>query len=665
MSNSHKHTIILGDVYDGLASLEDHLFDAAITSPPYWGQRDYDLHFQIGAENTYLEYIQKLVTVFSLLRKKLKNKGVFFLNIGDKYLSKYGNTPLGMIPYKLAHFMCVEGWLLKDIMIWYKPNHMPSSIKNRFSNTYEPVFVFSVSDENYYTLEKENQGFSNILKIKTQPTQYKHVAVYPEKLVETLLNYSIPNGGNVLDPFAGSGTTCKAAQNLSSPLNNIFFNSTMIEANPSYVEIMKKRCELHNNDIIRVPNVTRKSINLSFDISPKIQTRFSKYDYNSSQGRIKIFDNIEEYFSFVEFLKSEKGKEIIKEDGILYIGVKSNDLEIFTSTSTLNDSGWVIRNQLVIKNGNGWFPIYFIVSDTKSAEYFFNLDNIRIKHKHPINNDYHNKNFVGYKVTNASIKDRKLKGKIISIEEQHQDGFPKLVLVKWDCGTTTKEYVIHKEDTNNFLHFSCPFCQSQLKNYYSNGESICGKCKKRLWKDFSSIPTLIEKNPYTDISKQIYYYKERKEASALFEKNYNGKFKSESKINMGASPGARVSTQEEYFSVQRFYFANQPMIADYLNLLRETKCISKIDFTKLFPDSYKHTVGHWFRKDMGGSLPTSDDLDLIKKYLPIDSNYYNYINRRAIKLQTVSHDNKGKNPGDYLEIDLPSVLKLLSKTFSH
>lgn len=133
---------------------------------------------------------------------------------------------------------------------------------------------------------------------------------------------------------------------------------------------------------------------------------------------------------------------------------------------------------------------------------------------------------------------------------------------------------------------------------------------------------------------------------------------------MGASLGARASTQEEYFSVQRLYNVNQAMVADYLNILRESKGYSKNGFTELFSKFYKHTVGHWLRKDMGGSLPTMKDLQLICKYLPIEKSYYNYINRRAIKLQTVSNSHKGKNPGDFFEVDLEKVNKILLKTFS-
>jgi len=139
-----------------------------------------------------MEYIARLLLIFDKLLERMSDKGVFFLNVGDKYLSRYGKTPLGFIPYKLAYFMTKRGWILNDILIWYKPNHMPTSVKNRFANSYEPVFVLSKNRENYFTEYVEtDENYSNILKVNLQPTPYRHVAVYPEELVEKLINMTI------------------------------------------------------------------------------------------------------------------------------------------------------------------------------------------------------------------------------------------------------------------------------------------------------------------------------------------------------------------------------------------------------------------------------------------------------------------------------------------
>jgi len=139
--------VLLGDVVRQLQRIPDKSIDLAITSPPYWIQRDYGVKGQIGVEETPDEYIDKLLTAFNELRRVLKDTGSFFLNIGDKYLGK----DLQMIPYKLAIKMQENGWVLRNILIWHKTNAMPSPLNDRFSNTYEPVFFFVKKPDNYLT----------------------------------------------------------------------------------------------------------------------------------------------------------------------------------------------------------------------------------------------------------------------------------------------------------------------------------------------------------------------------------------------------------------------------------------------------------------------------------------------------------------------------------
>ncbi|GAG70793.1 unnamed protein product, partial [marine sediment metagenome] len=191
--------ILQGDVYASLETLENNSISAAITSPPYWKQRDYGFEGQIGQEETPEGFIGHLLTIFSKLRDKLCENGIFFLNIGDKYQNQYGKSHLLMIPYRLAYHMVKEGWILVDIIIWHKPNHMPSSVKDRFSNTYEPVFVFARNKNNIY---QKNRG--NLLKINLQQLKWKHTAAFPEKLIEELLKrLKLKDFDLILDPFAG------------------------------------------------------------------------------------------------------------------------------------------------------------------------------------------------------------------------------------------------------------------------------------------------------------------------------------------------------------------------------------------------------------------------------------------------------------------------------
>ncbi len=113
-----KDLILQGDVWTCLDLITDNSIAVVITSPPYWKQRDYKFDGQIGQENTPEEYIGRLVTVFDKLKQKLRNDGVFFLNVGDKYLSRYGKSHLLQIPYRLAYHLLKNGWRLEDIIIW-------------------------------------------------------------------------------------------------------------------------------------------------------------------------------------------------------------------------------------------------------------------------------------------------------------------------------------------------------------------------------------------------------------------------------------------------------------------------------------------------------------------------------------------------------------------
>lgn len=141
--------VLIGDVLEKLKELKDNnvFVDTIITSPPYWKQRNYGVSKQIGNERTAEEYITNMLGVATALKSVLKDNGSFFLNMGDKYVNKN----LNMIPFKLAIAIQSNGWVLRNVIIWYKPNHMPSSIKDRLVNTWEPVFFFVKATENKYT----------------------------------------------------------------------------------------------------------------------------------------------------------------------------------------------------------------------------------------------------------------------------------------------------------------------------------------------------------------------------------------------------------------------------------------------------------------------------------------------------------------------------------
>jgi len=139
-------TIYNGDSIDIMKQMPDESVNTIITSPPYWSLRDYGVESQIGLEGTLDKYLEKMLAVTIEVKRVLRKDGVFFLNWGDCYDSKC------MV---LQNFRGVirmvdeQGWILRNVIIWYKPNHMPSSVKDRFTNAYEPVFLL-VKNKNYW-----------------------------------------------------------------------------------------------------------------------------------------------------------------------------------------------------------------------------------------------------------------------------------------------------------------------------------------------------------------------------------------------------------------------------------------------------------------------------------------------------------------------------------
>ena len=134
--------IIIDDVFTALKKIPDKSISVVVTSPPYWNLRDYQDKNQIGNEDNPQQYVDKLIAIGNEILRILKDNGAYFLNIGDTYVDKN----LQMIPQKIAIGMQNNGWMLRNQIIWYKPDHMPSPVKKRFTNTYEPIFFFTKND---------------------------------------------------------------------------------------------------------------------------------------------------------------------------------------------------------------------------------------------------------------------------------------------------------------------------------------------------------------------------------------------------------------------------------------------------------------------------------------------------------------------------------------
>ncbi len=673
-----NHLIFFGDISSSLTQLQNNSIDCAITSPPYWNQRDYGFNGQIGNEPTVDEYIKKLTNSFSILRSKMSDKGVFFLNIGDKYISKYGNTPLGMIPYKLVKSMMSNGWLLQDTLIWFKPNHMPSSVKNRFTNTYEPVFVLVVNKDNYYTSFINSDSYSNVITVPLQQNTYKHIATFPEKLIISLISLlNLPTNATILDPFAGSGTTTLAIQNCNEKNNNNY-SSISIEAKPEFVDIIKSRCNISKNNIRKIdycPHLENKFSITATDLKPLNCDKFTtlpSIEYNSPLLIIKTyfkndFDKIHNEINNEDFINS------LDDNGIFLLQMPF--LDPFTLINLSKNSKWIIRNIVLRQEGKICYPTLFLVKDIKSVHYKFNLDAIREEHLHKKDEIYKKTEFIGYKVlkTNSLFKS-KLQGIIDRVISFDEFNFPRFVYVLWENGEQTIEEVTNFTETSNQLYFFCPFCNTNLEIYFQNRKIInCLNCNKSLWNDYNSIPVLKIQDiqpPKNNLNSDEAITENKKiEIIKSFnktDKEYKGKFTLEDKINRGQSPGARLSVTEQYFFVTRYYTIRYGLFAKYLNLFLKHNGISKSALTKRFPLEYKHTIGHWLRYDMGSSLPKIEDLLLLEDVLnvPLDLNYKKLITKIGLKLQSVLNDKQGKNPGDFLILSSNEYIKFFNKIVS-
>ena len=256
--------------------LADESVDCCVTSPPFWGLRDYGVDGQLGLEKTLQEYVDNMVSVFREVRRVLRLEGTLWLNLGDTYAGYHGNskrpdneapsnkngyienmrkTTVGAcglkpkdlcgIPWRVALALQDDGWWLRSDVIWSKPNPMPESVQDRPTRSHEYLFLLTKSERYYYDAaavsepsicdrvrgthgyshvpgvgdnsglsRRENTAMRNkrsVWEIPLQPFNGAHFATFPEKLVEPCIAAGCPEGGLVLDPFAGSGTVGEVA----------------------------------------------------------------------------------------------------------------------------------------------------------------------------------------------------------------------------------------------------------------------------------------------------------------------------------------------------------------------------------------------------------------------------------------------------------------------
>ena len=284
--------IYQGNVLDRIKDVEENSIQCVVTSPPYWGLRDYGTDEQLGLEETPEEFIENMVKVFRGVKKVLKDDGTLWLNLGDSY-SQTKNKQLLGIPWRVALALQQDGWYLRQDIIWHKPNPMPESVQDRCTKAHEYIFLLSKSPQYYYdkdaiaeksleygkdkrsdkgNIRYEGKRTSDVLHknlqykgqtphsvqisrtngqqsfvtinetrnkrsvwaINTKPYKEAHFAVFPEKLPELCIKAGSKEGDIVLDPFFGSGTTGWVAQRLGRKWLGI-------ELNPEFIKIANKR----------------------------------------------------------------------------------------------------------------------------------------------------------------------------------------------------------------------------------------------------------------------------------------------------------------------------------------------------------------------------------------------------------------------------------------
>lgn len=296
----YLNRIIGGDSLKILQTMPAESVDCVVTSPPYWRLRDYQVKGQIGQESSIEDYLERLVNIFIEIYRILKPAGTIWVVLGDTYANKNKDKSpsqkanlskpktalhiraksLCLIPERFAASMIESGWILRNQIIWHKPNQMPQSAKDRFTVDFEKLFFF-VKESRYHfdrqfeplrdpsrlqrrflnpdNLHKRHESYWTTHDLKAAEIRRRkviskgrnkrcvwtigttrfagnHFAVYPPSLIETPIKAGCPKGGIVLDPFIGSGTTAVVARNLGR-------NYIGIELNKKYVKLSERRLQ--------------------------------------------------------------------------------------------------------------------------------------------------------------------------------------------------------------------------------------------------------------------------------------------------------------------------------------------------------------------------------------------------------------------------------------
>lgn len=278
--NEQMNKIIFGDCRDSMRALfaQGVKVQTCVTSPPYWGLRDYGVNGQLGLEATPAEYVSNMVEVFSLVWELLADDWTLWLNLGDSYAAnrgyqvpstkggpKHGDSqaaggkgatvPSGLkpkdlvgIPWMVAFALRADGWYLRQDIIWHKPSPMPESVRDRCTKAHEYMFLLSKRGRYYFNadaIQEESAGRTDfgsmnrigrtnaggewkspepderltrnkrsVWTVASEPYSEGHFAVFPTALIEPCIMAGSRIGDIVFDPFIGSGTTAQVAEAL-------------------------------------------------------------------------------------------------------------------------------------------------------------------------------------------------------------------------------------------------------------------------------------------------------------------------------------------------------------------------------------------------------------------------------------------------------------------
>lgn len=280
----------------------DACAQCCVTSPPFWGLRDYGVDGQIGLEATPDDWVAEMVVVFREVRRVLRDDGVAWVEVGDSYNNFRSQMGPGQgvhgraalhgkpavdsrrrgvktlkekdlcgIPWRLAFALQSDGWWLRSDCIWARPNPMPESVTDRPTKAHSYVFLLTKSQRYFYDAEAVRQndcgrswgnGFAGrqggaetdnpwspgkganvrtVWTIPTHPFSGAHFATMPPALAERCIKAGSRRGDLVLDPFMGAGTTALAAQRLGR-------NAAGVELNADYIEIARRRVSAERMD---------------------------------------------------------------------------------------------------------------------------------------------------------------------------------------------------------------------------------------------------------------------------------------------------------------------------------------------------------------------------------------------------------------------------------